>query len=356
MILGVVINMRGYYLWMSLLTLIVSGCVTSVPPLSNESRFSFSSFSECTADIESSGTVSVVDSIVLDLSKEFRLWSVDRVIEKNGVIYALDWSRKKLVSYSLLTKSPYHVIGRMGRSNKEYLQITGFDVDVNNHIWILDSQSDRVLEYSETGEYLSQRHLKFDAIDIKCLDNGDFMFVLLPFNSHQYKNSRVIRCDSKCNLIRNVLLYDMPFDKNALLSTYAVNSVTDSSFYICNNYIDDSVTLFGSSGEITLTCTVSFGKYDVPMNARQDLSSHHSDFGMYRCCCPPFYMDDRYVVGNFFNRGEYDFFIADMVDHLLYIDGERCSRKTLVGICDGKLICYSGEANSILFYELAFPS
>ncbi len=67
-------------------------------------------------------------------------------------------------------------IGRYGKGPGEFLQIYGMSIDpVSNHLYILDNNKSKMMEYSSEGVFIKEKKLSFYATGLHATENG-FIF------------------------------------------------------------------------------------------------------------------------------------------------------------------------------------
>ena len=291
-----------------------------------------------------------VTTVHLDSSSLFGMGYIDQAMMWNDELFLLDWSAKKLVSYDLNGGSPLAVYGRRGRAMDEYLQITGFDVDFDGNVWILDSQSDKLIQYDHDGHFQCKHQVPFDALDLKCISNNLFVFAVLPVGKNPKNQDRLIVSDAEFKNSKSLLRYKNNFDVNTILSMCSFSSFDDSSFFCNDMYIDDYVINIDFGGTVNLRYYLDFGGMAFPEEYRSNITLFQKCFGQCRCVCPPVKITDRYCIGNMFNKGLCSFFVADKIKGIMYISDDN-TRYKLVGSNADCVIFYCAESGDLLIMD-----
>lgn len=104
---------------------------------------------------------------------------VDKIVAYNDKYYLLDQSALRMVVSFEKDGSPGHRYGRVGQGPGEYVFPWDMDVDETG-VYVLDTNSKKVIHYSEEGTFLGERSLPFFADALKRLKNGNFIFNITP--------------------------------------------------------------------------------------------------------------------------------------------------------------------------------
>lgn len=104
---------------------------------------------------------------------------VDKIVAYNDKYYLLDQSALRTVVSFEKDGSPGHRYGRVGQGPGEYVFPWDMDVDETG-VYVLDTNSKKVIHYSEEGTFLGERSLPFFADALKRLKNGNFIFNITP--------------------------------------------------------------------------------------------------------------------------------------------------------------------------------
>lgn len=120
-----------------------------------------------------------ISFIMLKENDETMFIDIDKVRFFNGNYYILDRSSaRKLVSFTS-DGSPVGSYGRQGDGPGEYVFPWDMDVD-STGVYVLDSNSRKVIRYSHDGTFINESKLSFLADAFKHLQNGNFIFNITP--------------------------------------------------------------------------------------------------------------------------------------------------------------------------------
>lgn len=104
-----------------------------------------------------------------------------KVLANANGIFLFSKKNHKIVAYTHGGDFMYEVDHR-GHGSKEYLEIANFCVN-DNHIYIVDNARHCVMIYdAATGAYQGKRPLVFNAWDMECLSDNEFLFTCLQNN------------------------------------------------------------------------------------------------------------------------------------------------------------------------------
>lgn len=258
---------------------------------------------------------------------------------EDGSFLLSDRRMRRLLAVSSINGYYLGDVGRFGRAENEYLQVTGFDRDKNGNIWVLDARGKSLLEYDgSTYAFKAKKKLEFTALDIKCLENGGFLFFLFPYTEGSTKGYQLMKTDADLKPLEYLLPYSDNLDANSLLMTRSFNAGPSGSVVSANMYIDDYVTVLDGKGTIMNQFEFNFGKYRIPDDIRASISLHAEEFIHFRSICAPVLIQDSWVCGQLFNKGVYSFFLADRKERILYIPEETPELISLVECSSGKMV------------------
>ena len=117
--------------------------------------------------------------MILDEDDNTMFSYVDKIVAYNDKYYLLDQSALRTVVSFEKDGSPGHRYGRVGQGPGEYVFPWDMDVDETG-VYVLDTNSKKVIHYSEEGTFLGERSLPFFADALKRLKNGNFIFNITP--------------------------------------------------------------------------------------------------------------------------------------------------------------------------------
>lgn len=117
--------------------------------------------------------------LILDEDDKTMFSYVDKIVAYNDKFYVLDKNESRTVVSFEKDGSPGHRYGRVGQGPGEYVFPWDMDVDETG-VYVLDTNSKKVIHYSEEGMFLGERSLPFFADALKRLKNGNFIFNITP--------------------------------------------------------------------------------------------------------------------------------------------------------------------------------
>lgn len=117
--------------------------------------------------------------LILDEDDKTMFSYVDKIMAYRDKFYVLDKNESRTVVSFEKDGSPGHRYGRVGQGPGEYVFPWDMDVDETG-VYVLDTNSKKVIHYSEEGMFLGERSLPFFADALKRLKNGNFIFNITP--------------------------------------------------------------------------------------------------------------------------------------------------------------------------------
>lgn len=117
--------------------------------------------------------------LILDEDDKTMFSCIDKIMAYRDKFYVLDKNESRTVVSFEKDGSPGHRYGRVGQGPGEYVFPWDMDVDETG-VYVLDTNSKKVIHYSEEGMFLGERSLPFFADALKRLKNGNFIFNITP--------------------------------------------------------------------------------------------------------------------------------------------------------------------------------
>ena len=109
----------------------------------------------------------------------------DKIIEYNNKYYILDQSALRTVVSFKKDGTSDIKYGRVGQGPGEYVFPWDMHVDETG-VYVLDTNSKKIIHYTESGTFLSEQKIPFFADAFKRLKNGNFIFNTTPAGSDLY--------------------------------------------------------------------------------------------------------------------------------------------------------------------------
>lgn len=273
---------------------------------------------------------------IIEGEQEFMFASPDRIKIKNQNIYINDWQNRKLLTFSI-NGEPISVLNRRGRSDSEYLQISDFDIDDNEDIWVLDGQADCIKHYNKDGEFIKTYSIPFQASAIKCLPNGRLMFTIAQWDKSNYKSNQLILTDSNLNVLEVFAKRRAKRDPNfEIVPSYGLHLYDNNVFY--HQPISDDVHCIDANNLSEQVYKFDFGIHTVPKEARIYTEPHIDDFSSYITLAVASYIDDNIIVGGLFDKMQLKSFFINRDAKIRYLQNDSMSSMIMVGISSGYVI------------------
>ena len=166
-----------------LIVLAVAACVSCRSRRSANESFNISEtihFSEKT-EKTIQNSVDSVAYLALEAVEKSLFGNADKMIARDGRIYIADYKRGRLIVFDVDGNFIFS-INKLGRGPGEYLSLRGFTVD-ENYIYLTDFESNKLIKYTLSGEYVNEYALPVQAMDIGVFDNGDLILVSVPLHT-----------------------------------------------------------------------------------------------------------------------------------------------------------------------------
>ena len=144
-------------------------------------------FSQSTIDIDLEKLLSIdrdpllseiasdIEFIKLKTDKDHLVGSIGGISRFNDKLLVLANQGKSL--YIFTNQGDFvSEIGRRGKGPGEFLYIYGMSIDpISNHLYILDNNQVKLIEYSPDGKFIKEKKLSFYATGVRATENG-FIF------------------------------------------------------------------------------------------------------------------------------------------------------------------------------------
>lgn len=261
----------------------------------------------------------------------------EQVAYKDGRLYLSDGRFGKIVVYKD-DGTPEMCLSRKGRGPQEYLQVSYFDIDRTGSIWVMDGQGNRLIQYSPEGSFLRRYDLEYEINYFKCLDSGNFLFGLAPWDDSGYKDKKVLLVDGNLNVISSFIDATEYTDPNFEFPAQGFVSTGSGIFY--HSPVDDYIYRLTPDGELEKSYYLDFGSQAFPEEMRKDIESNYEELENYRTLVNMVYIDDGKVIGSIWDGGMATDFIIDRRSDILYLRDEAYGSLHLVGIYGDSAIFY----------------
>ncbi len=296
-------------------------------------------------DYNSFKSVSIADPCAIDglilrsffleeTSHDYMISSADKIVIKDSIIYILDRSQRKIVSFDMNGR-PLSFLARRGRGPLEYLQISDFDVDDNGSIFVLDGQKDKVFEYDKTGSLVFSSEIPFEASFIKLLKDKGFAFGVSAWD-YTYPDSRIVLTDKEIRPVRSISKRVSSLDPNFQFFSIGFSCLKNGDCFY-NYPIDDYVTVLDDSGNLKETYYMDFGGKTTPGEMRNNIEVYLDRINGYRFLVKGFAVTDKWIVGCV-REGRMSDFVIDRKNKIRYDIESHSGFGTMAGLSDGYAI------------------
>lgn len=207
--------------------------------------------------------ISDTSFVILKEKNNIMFACADKIIEYNNKYYILDQSSLRTVVSFKKDGTSDTRYGRVGQGPGEYVFPWDMDIDETG-VYVLDTNSKKVIHYTEQGDVISERKIPFFADAFKRLKNGNFIFNTTPDGTQA---PRLIYTDSLMNPIKN----SMPYQEG-YVGGYATNNIfrsNNSGLYFYRSP-SDSLVMLDKSGKTHAFIVFDFLNRAVPQIAKND--------------------------------------------------------------------------------------
>lgn len=181
-----------------------------------EKRLEFPAVQTWEFDIEDADTllrhsIDTIRFLPLEVTEGSMLRGIDKLVEKDGLLYLADFRMGKIVAYDMTGKVRF-VLNHKGNGPQEYLEIKSFAAD-SSYIYVVDNFRHRLNLYdSSDGSYVRSLKLPFVVWDMEVLSSGHFIFAYVPLSTGAINMSqesyRIFVTDRELNIVRKWLPYE----------------------------------------------------------------------------------------------------------------------------------------------------
>ena len=262
-----------------------------------------------------------------DLSFSFK--EISKIVIKNDKIFILESGNRRLLVFNK-TGEPYSKMEYRGRGPKEYLQITDFDVDDEDNIWIVDAQKNDIYKYSDKCILEKSYPFQYEITKIACLKNQSFLCEIGSWDMSEYSGSQLVLADSLFNIKSVLTEYSKNTDPNFVFQS-EISRGKDTFFY-CSP-IEDKLIEISNDGTIEREMMFDFGSRQVPEHYKKNIEKHYERinadysfvFRTYRVC-------KDYITLGLHNNG-WQSLILNCADKTGLISDAEVSGMSLIGQC-----------------------
>jgi len=204
--------------------------------------------------------------IVLKEADNVMFADIDKVVAKDGIFYIMDsFGARTVVSFKN-TGEPYVKYGKIGQGPGEYSRPYDIDVD-DRYVYILDSSKKKILQFKNDGVFVGERSIPFIATAFKLLDNGNFVFRLLPDGE---ASPRICVADNKISDVKYYLQSEKGYVGGFWTKGVFRNNSGSAAYYEAPS---DTMYNIDADGTLTGGLIFNFGDKKVPKEAQIDFLS-----------------------------------------------------------------------------------
>jgi hypothetical protein len=317
----------------------------------------FASFREIEEDIPKD-LIKGEKYIRLDNSNDDVLFKgIDKIKIVGDRIYILDRQLKKLIIFAQDGRGIGQV-GRLGQGPGEYLQITDFDVNAAGDIYFIDAtaDNDRLFVFNKELRFVSVTKMPFEADIIHCLRDNKLLWGLSSWNQGENSSMKIAVTDSELKTEQTCLEYNEYKDDNYWISSYYFVEIGDRVQY--NKQIDNTVYEFSDDGQLLKAYLFDFGKKNVPDEYKKDIEGNKEQFKHLRCLKKFAIVNNKYIIGTFWDNLKTRTFIVDRKNRTLYLNREIAigDMSNIAGYHENQIISYIYPGKYENIQTTRFPS
>lgn len=201
--------------------------------------------------------------IVLQEKDSIMVTTIDRIDEASEKFFILDrFDSQTLVSFNK-DGEPYAKYGAVGGGPGEYNYPMDFDI-FDDKVFVLDTRSKKIIQYSLDGKYLSEKSLPFFAEGMRVFPNGKFLFAMMALGE---PSAQLCIADSTLTEFS----YHLAFAEN-YIGGFRANDLlqkSDTGYYYYR-VPGDTIYNISQDGTFGEGIIVDFGKRGVPELAKSD--------------------------------------------------------------------------------------
>lgn len=220
--------------------------------------------------------ISDTSFVILNERNNIMFSCADKIIEYNSKYYILDQSALRTVVSFKKDGTSDTKYGRVGQGPGEYIFPWDMNIDETG-VYILDTNSKKIIHYTESGDFLNERKIPFFADAFKRLKNGNFIFNTTPRGT---QIPSLIYTDSLMNPIAHSIPYQEGYVGGCTTNEIFRNNNSGLCFYRSPS---DSLAILDEDGEVHTFIVFDFLDKAIPQKAKTDYlafrrSNHSADY------------------------------------------------------------------------------
>lgn len=207
--------------------------------------------------------ISDTSFVILNENSNTMFSYVDKIIEYNDKYYILDQSSSRTVVSFKKDGTSDSKYGRIGQGPGEYVFPWDMHIDETG-VYVLDTNSRKIIHFTEHGDFLSEQKIPFFADAFKRLKNGNYIFNTTPDGTQL---PSLIYTDSLMNPIKHLMPYQKGYVGGCSTSDIFRNNNAGLCFYRSPS---DSLAILDEDGEIHSFIVFDFLDKTIPQKAKID--------------------------------------------------------------------------------------
>lgn len=220
--------------------------------------------------------ISDTSFVILNEKNNIMFSCADKIIEYNSKYYILDQSALRTVVSFKKDGTSDTKYGRVGQGPGEYIFPWDMNIDETG-VYVLDTNSKKIIHYTESGDFLNERKIPFFADAFKRLKNGNFIFNTTPSGT---QIPSLIYTDSLMNPIAHSIPYQEGYVGGCTTNEIFRNNNSGLCFYRSPS---DSLAILDEDGKVHTFIVFDFLDKAIPSKAKTDYlafrrSNHSADY------------------------------------------------------------------------------
>lgn len=201
--------------------------------------------------------------VVLNEGNNIMFSCADKIIEYNNKYYILDQSALRTVVSFKKDGTSDIKYGRVGQGPGEYVFPWDMHVDETG-VYVLDTNSKKIIHYTESGTFLSEQKIPFFADAFKRLKNGNFIFNTTPNGTQM---PALIYTDSLMNPIARSMPYQEGYIGGCTTNEIFRNNNSGLCYYRSPS---DSLAILDEDGKVHTFIVFDFLDKAISQKAKTD--------------------------------------------------------------------------------------
>jgi hypothetical protein len=252
--------------------------------------------------------------ILLENGERSMFSNIDKMLVKGDKIYIMDVTGLHYIYVFDIKGKFIKRIGTLGDGPLEHRRIIDFDVDDFGNVLVLDYQRMKLRKYDSGGNPVNATEIPFRAYGFGILGPDRYIFSLTnEAGNDETEGFKIAITDS----LLSVKSKYFSFKENDLDNKHSVGlfqRYKDETLF--NKPVNDTLVVFGPTGEIKKMYKFDFGSRSVPEDMRLDyekVTFHRKEGKMDYLYQSPMRIKNL-MVGNLFSGSNKGIFMYDLVE------------------------------------------